>query len=338
MTMRRLDRKRLFETEKLGKDVLGDIAVGPAMLNAVVSATQHRMGNMLQTDILLDLGTSKAAILAGGNTATQPIGEASGVAKICTVATSVFGIVTEIRSVCLEAPTTDGTAYANGIDVNIGDNGDGIRGTDDTANPAVVSGLTNIGELVGKETTKAYDNTANINGKSLYIGSGTSLGANVKATAALTGLDGHANIATGTKLELYKADGTKVEILFDRNVAHGSSTNLCVGLGGGPNVNNVESEVEDALQAAGFTTDTPNGDGTLTISQSAAGPAGNSATLGTDKQNAAVKATGDTSSISLAQFTGGTSQGLTSANTNATFTAGKFLIRINGFSEPDDLT
>ena len=228
MTMRRLDRKRLFEVEKLGQGA--DVGVGGGIKNAISSVTQHRTGHKIETDIVLDLGTSKAAILAGGNTATRPIGEESGLTKICTVSESVFGVVTEIRCVCLEAPTTDGTAYSNGLDINIGNNGDGTRGTADGGSPGVVSGLENIGALVGKETIKFYDNSTNINGKSLYIGSGTSLGADVLATAALTGLDDHANITTGDKLTLFKADGTKVELLFDKALAHGTAQALKIGL------------------------------------------------------------------------------------------------------------
>ena len=199
-----------------------------------------------------------------------------------------------------------------------------------------ITELSNLA-TVGLDKIKPYDNSANILTKSLYIGSGQSPGLAVKATAALTGLDGHANIATGTKIELYKADGAKVEILFDRALAHGNSTNLSVGLGGSPNVTNVETVVKAALTAAGFTTGTADGDGTLTISQSAAGAAGNSEALGTDKQNSVTKATGDTSSIALAQFTGGTTQGLTTANATASFTSGKYLIRLTGFAVPDDL-
>ena len=337
MGVKKLSRARLYNVEKSGINVLSDIGVGAAMKNSVISAVQHREGYKIITDILIDLGTSKGSILTGGNAATRPVGESSGVAKVCTVLESVFGVVTEVRTLCLEEPATDGTAYSNGLDLKIGDDGDGTQGTADGGSPAVVTGVTNIGNDIGLDKIKAYNNTANITGKSLYIASGTSLGADVKATAALTGLDGHANIATGTKLELYKADGTKVELLFDRALAHGSAQALKIGLGGGPNVTQVETSAKTAIEAVGFTTDAANGDGTLTISQTAAGPAGNSATLGADKQNSATKASGDSSSIALAQFTGGTSEGKTSANVDATFSAGKFLIRLTGFEKPTDI-
>ena len=334
MTMRRLDRKRLFEVEKLGKDVLADIGVGPAMRNAIVSATQHRLGNMLETDIVLDLGTGKGTILTGGNTASRACGESSGLAKLCTLATSTFGVVTEVRTVCLEAPTIDGTAYPEGFDLNIGDNGDATQGNPDGASPGVLGVAVDIGALVGKETIKIYDNSTNINGKSLYIGSGTSLGADVLATAALTGLDDHANITTGDKLTLFKADGTKVEFLIDTALAHGTAQALKIGINGA-NTGQVEASVKAALENAGFGTVTVGGaDGAVSIEQSAAGPAGNSATLGAEKQNSVTKTAGN---LAVTQFTGGTAQGLSSTNTSANFTAGKFLIRITGFVVPDDL-
>ena len=339
MTMRRLDRKRLFEVEKLGKDVLADIGVGAAIKNAVVSATQHRLGNMLETDIVLDLGTSKAAILTGGNTASRACGESSGLAKLCTLATSTFGIVTEVRTVCLEPPTIDGTAYPEGFDLNIGNNGDATQGNPDGASPGVLGLAVNIGEAIGKDTVSPFDNTATINSKALYFSSGQNLTANVKATAALTGLDDHANITTGDKLTLFKADGTKVELLFDKALAHGTPQALKIGLnglsGGGTGIQQAEASAKVAIEAVGgFTTAAADTDGSLVISQSAAGPAGNSATLGADKQNSVTKAAG---SLAIAQFTGGTAQGLTATNTSATFTAGKFLIRITGFVVPDDL-
>ena len=101
MGMKKLSRKRLFSAEKAGIDV--DIDIGAAMRDALVSATQHRESNKLITDIVLDLGTSKAAILTGGSNAEKPIGAASGLARICKVNQAVFGIVTEVRVICLES-------------------------------------------------------------------------------------------------------------------------------------------------------------------------------------------------------------------------------------------
>ena len=334
MTMRRLDRKRLFEVEKLGKDVLADIGVGPAMLNAVVSATQHRMGNMLETDIVLDLGTGKGTILTGGNTASRACGESSGLAKLCTLATSTFGVVTEVRTVCLEPPTIDGTAYPEGFDLNIGDNGDATQGNPDGASPGVLGLAVDIGADIGKDTTSPFDNTATINSKALYFSSGQNLTANGTATASLTGLDDFANFTTGDKLTLFKADGTKVEFLIDTALGHGSAQALKIGINGA-NTGQVEASVKVALENAGFGTVTVGGaDGAVSIEQSAAGPAGNSATLGDEKQNSVTKTAGN---LAVTQFTGGTAQGLSSTNTSATFTGGKFLIRITGFVVPDDL-
>ena len=194
--------------------------------------------------------------------------------------------------------------------------------------------MTNIGAAVGKDTIKTYQNTANINGKALYIGSGTSIGSDATATASLTGLDDFANFTTGDKLTLFKADGTKVEFLIDTALAHGTAQALKIGINGA-NTGQVEASVKAALENAGFGTVTVGGaDGAVSIEQSAAGPAGNSEALGAEKQNSVTKTGGN---LAVTQFTGGTKAGLTSANTNATFTAGKFLIRVTGFAAPADL-
>jgi len=334
MGVKKLSRARLYNAEKSGINVLEDIGVGAAMKSSIVSAVQHREGYKIITDVLIDLGTSKGSILTGGNAATRPVGESSGVAKICTVLESVFGVVTEVRTLCLEEPADNGTAYTNGLDLKIGNTGDGVQGTADGDTPAVVAGVTNIGADIGLDKIKAYNNTANITGKSLYIASGTSLGADVKATATLTGLDDVANVTTGDKLTLFKSDGTKVELLFDKALAHGTAQALKIGLNSA-NTTQAEASAKVAIEAVGgFTTAAADGDGSLVISQSAAGPAGNSATLGEDKQNSVAKTTG---TLAITQFTGGTSEGKTSANVDATFSAGKFLIRFTGFEKPTDI-
>ena len=88
MGIKRLGRKRLHAIEKLG--ILKDISASDAIKNAIVSATQHRQGQQVITDIVLDLGTSKGTILTGGITATSPIGESGGLATICTFDADVF--------------------------------------------------------------------------------------------------------------------------------------------------------------------------------------------------------------------------------------------------------
>ncbi len=335
MGMKKLARKRLFNVEKKGIDV--DIATGAGLKNAIISTTQHREGFRVETDILVDLGTSKGTILTGGFSTSKICGETGLASKLCTLDHSVFGVVTEVRVVCLEQITTDGTAYSEGFDILIGDIGDGVTGGVDSSNHAIVGGLERIAENLGADQSKLYTANTATSGKSLYIGSADTIGSAATAAAVLSGLDGYANIATGTKLELYKADGTKVELLFDTALPHGTGQALKIGLNGAGGVGDVEESVKVAVDALGFSVTKGAADGSVSIAQTAAGPAGNSVALGAEKQNSVTKASGDTSSLAIAQFTGGTSPGLTSANVSATITGGKFLIRVYGFMTPDDL-
>ena len=101
MGNRRLGRKRLFAVEKLGQSV--DLGSGAGIADAIASATQHREGSQITTEIVMDLGTARAAIIGGG-TDTDAIGVASADASITQLTTAKFGVITEIRVICLEAP------------------------------------------------------------------------------------------------------------------------------------------------------------------------------------------------------------------------------------------
>ena len=56
MGIKRLGKKNLFTTEKKGQEI--DPTIGTGMKDALISATQHREGNKLVTDLVFDLGTS----------------------------------------------------------------------------------------------------------------------------------------------------------------------------------------------------------------------------------------------------------------------------------------
>lgn len=106
MGNRRFSRKRLFETEKLGKPV--DLEAGAGIKDAIVSATQHRNGAEIITEIAVDLGTSKATVI-GAITDGMAVGVASQISYLTQLTKAKFGTITEIRAVLLEAPTTGGT-------------------------------------------------------------------------------------------------------------------------------------------------------------------------------------------------------------------------------------
>ena len=107
MGNRRLSRKRLYQVEKLGQAV--DIEAAEGIKNAISSATQHRNGQEIITEIAVDLGSSKGTIIGASNGDGYAVGEASKVAYVTQLTKAKYGLITEIRAVLLEAPTTGGT-------------------------------------------------------------------------------------------------------------------------------------------------------------------------------------------------------------------------------------
>ena len=164
MGNRRFSRKRLFETEKLGKAV--DLEAGAGIKDAIVSATQHRNGGEIITEIAVDLGTSKA-VIGGGGAAEAAVGVGTDAAHLTRLTAAKFGIITEIRAVVVEAPLpaavntldvwTNDTAYGAESDV-------GTAGTP-TAGPADLS-------AVGEDTSVAYNDNGLANNY-LYIANAT---------------------------------------------------------------------------------------------------------------------------------------------------------------------
>ena len=338
--MKKLSRKRLFSVEKAGIDV--DIDIGEAMRDALVSATQHRMGNKLITDIVLDLGTSKAAILTGGNNAARPCGKSSGLARVCKLTQAVFGVVTEVRTFCLEAITTDGTAYTNGFDILEGSAGTGTQGAT-TDSPTQSSSLINIAATVGDDNLKPINNNS-LDTKALYVGSGATIGSAVAATADISNLTAAqaGNTETGSYFSLRDVNGNEHIFVIDKTHAHdGAQMDNVIGLNGSPNDNEVEAEVAQIINANSNFNAAAQGGGVVRVTQATAGPSGNQAVIIADQGGAANAynklSSGDTSTFAIADFAGGTAPGLNSSNQASTITGGKILIRLTGFAVPADL-
>jgi len=136
MGNRRFSRKRLFETEKLGKPV--DLEAGAGIKDAIVSATQHRNGAEIITEIALDLGTSKASILGGGGD-NGVIGTLAAASNLTRLTEAKFGIVTEIRAIVMEAPAGGYTQ------VNIASNA-AVLNQDADATTEQVADLATVGQ------------------------------------------------------------------------------------------------------------------------------------------------------------------------------------------------
>lgn len=341
MTTRRLDRKRLYEVEKLGQSVNVGASVG--MKNAITSSTQHREGHKLTTDIVVDLGTSKDVVKTGGVTAGMPVGteDGSGVAELSYVAqltSAVFGVVTSVEVVCLEVPT-DGVlagTTANAYQLEIGDNNGKIGVA--VANPVTIhADMDSVGDEVGAHSlTNANDSTmaaGTLLNKYVYIATGAGAGAETTATATITVTDTDVSNLTSaaTYIRLTKADGTPVDYFAASggNFDAANTTNNTFNIGG-----TVDTAAKLARgiaigingDASIFTASPVDGSSaTITVTQTAAGVGGN-------ETNFKVDAPSQTSGITVGDFVGGTTAG-----TSTAMTAGKFLIRVTGFAEPSDI-
>ena len=337
MSNKRLSRKRLFNIEKEGQDV--DVDTGAALKNAIVSATQHREGQKLITDVVVDLGTSKASILTGGDAADEPCGESSGLARLCKITEATFGIVTEVRVFCLEQESTNGTDYSNSLNIALGNAGTGTQGAA-TDSPSAIAALKDIASAKGIDKVKAYTNN-DLNTKSLYIGAGDAAGTKSAGEATISGIPAHGDISTvanGSRLVLFDETGAKYELIIDKTVAFGDPAAVNkIHLGGVGSQDDVEQGFKAGIEATNSNFSVAkNGDGTVTIAaKTGTGAEGNNASHGND--NSYTAAAGETATIAVTNFTGGTTQGKTSANADATFTGGKFLIRFTGFVAFDDL-
>ena len=102
MGNRRLSRKRLYQVEKAGQSI--DLESGLGFKAAVKSVSQHRQGQELITEIAVDLDA-----LIGGNADNAAMASAaSAAAHITQLTVAKYGIITEIRAVCVEQPVGGG--------------------------------------------------------------------------------------------------------------------------------------------------------------------------------------------------------------------------------------
>ena len=99
MGNRRFSRKRLFEVEKRGQTV--DLESSAGIKDAIVSATQHRNGREIITEIAIDLDVT--GILGGGDD-DGVVGKSTTASAITRLTTAKYGHITEIRAICMEPP------------------------------------------------------------------------------------------------------------------------------------------------------------------------------------------------------------------------------------------
>ena len=99
MGNRRIGRKRLYGVEKQGQKI--DLEAGAGISSNITSATQHRQGQEIITEIAIDLGVT--GILGGGGD-DGVIGESATASAITRLTTAKYGHITEIRAICMEVP------------------------------------------------------------------------------------------------------------------------------------------------------------------------------------------------------------------------------------------
>ncbi len=158
MGNRRLGRKRLYTIEKQGQTL--DLGAGAGAAPMIARTTQHRLGQELITEIVIDLGTSKGTIVDSG--VGEPLGVASAKATLGQLTVAKVGIVTEVRAVMTELPT-GGVADIDLIFGNDSVNTDAAP----AGSTSIMAGLTAIGE----DISTTYD-ANELADKYLYVASG----------------------------------------------------------------------------------------------------------------------------------------------------------------------
>jgi len=163
MGNRRIGRKRLYGVEKKGQKI--DLESGAGMASNITSATQHRQGQEIITEIAIDLDG-----LTGG-TADKDIVGTTAVSYITQLTEAKFGIITEVRVVCVEL--IDNTAEdiaGHGIDVEGGSSADGVA----NAAAGVNGGGTRVAlahsvRLAGADAAVAPPTANGLSNKYLYV-------------------------------------------------------------------------------------------------------------------------------------------------------------------------
>ena len=91
MGVRRKSRARIAAVNKAG--LVKDVSPSPkVMINNIVEASQFRMGQMVITDLVLDLNSTKNTLFSQALAAADPIGtNTTDVSYLCQLTQAVFG-------------------------------------------------------------------------------------------------------------------------------------------------------------------------------------------------------------------------------------------------------
>jgi len=162
MGNRRFSRKRLFEIEKQGQPV--DLESGSGILACVGTATQHRQGQEIITEIPIDLGAADVTIEDGSATGGVFGVAAATDSSITELTVAKFGHITEIRAILMEALDAD-------LNVSLSLHSSAV-GTDSTA-PTPLATIVDL-NVLGEDKSEPYDDSASTAGKFLHLEQGAS--------------------------------------------------------------------------------------------------------------------------------------------------------------------
>ena len=163
---KRLGRKRLYSLEKKGQSNTN--TPSNSMTGAIGHTKVSRDGNLITTEITIDLGSSR---YPGGGLiqcaqANAIIGTGSLGSTLGRVTTAVNGIVTEAELICVESPV--GGVTGSDIDVSYGTGSQGLY--------SASAGMTQLidgaaATAIGKNYVVDVDNNV-LAGKYLYLTNG----------------------------------------------------------------------------------------------------------------------------------------------------------------------
>jgi hypothetical protein len=346
MGVKRLSRGKLLNTEKLGIEV--DVGVSDAMKKALVSATQHREGYKVVTDLEFDFGASAAALKSQSVAVKDPIGPSgTDVSYLCKLTTATFGNISTIETICTEV-LSDGTM--SDFDLLYG-NAAGYLGIDaGGANSNLSSEASaDIASAVGLHRIMLGEFGATLADQHLYIVAGQASTKKASTTIDCSSAT-VANVLSGsTQIRLIDEAGDPYTIIADSSRAWDAA--YAAGkFGTGPSVGSgtpafdtkkrLAYSISTAIHSHGsFSTDATSRDVTggggsnngatnnlevVTVTQAKTA----TATADENKTNFFTDVAHSLSGIVVNNFSGGAPHDIAS---------GKMLIRVTGFMEPDDL-
>lgn len=354
MGVRRKSRARIAALNKQG--LKKDVSPSPlVMSDNIVAATQFRQGQMVITDLVLDLAGTKNTLFTKALAAADPIGtNSTDVSYVCNLGESVFGIVTQVETITMEQPT-DGTlkdydlVYAGDgtLDGHASSGNDGFLGSDATGDAALITDIgiasaanAGVHKIVQIDTTVSARAMQN---RYLYLTAGAATTAKASAIIDCSSADTDNVVDQVTTVVLTRDNGT-TEVIFqaDNSVAWDAShtTDEIFGTGASSGSGGNMDTVAKLVRSISYAINRNSHFSTDATSQANVGNAGATAAAGlitvtvanvtatSNNSNYLVDHPNQASGITVANFTGGMPNQIT---------AGKVLIRVTGFIDPDDL-